>query len=158
MLMWRLPAAILLTSISAVLPASAQETRAEIIEKERAEKAKQLQTYEPGKIERAMIYYERNNPLAKFAPRNGFFIQYGYTGKPVGSGMAVGGGWRHDVLHRNGRIEFEAGQSLRKYRLLRADFSLPRLMDEKLELGIEGSHRYHPQEDFYGLGSDIVIR
>ena len=51
-----------------------------------------------------MIYYERNNPLAKLAPRNGFYIQYGYTGKPVGSGIAVGGGWRHDVLHRNGRI------------------------------------------------------
>ena len=154
MLMWRLPAAILLTSISAVLPTSAQETRAEIVEKERAEKAKQLQTYEPGKIERALIYFERSNPLAKIAPRNGFYIEYGYTGKPVGSGIAVSGGWRHDIFNRNARLDFEAGRSLRGYRVVRGDFSLPRLMDQKLELGVEGSHRYHPQEDFYGLGPD----
>lgn len=156
MLYWRLPAAILLASASVTLPATAQETRAELLEKERAERAKQVKTYEPGKIERALIYYERNNPLAKIAPRNGFFIRYGYAEKPVGSGIAVGGGWRHDVLDRNGRIVFEGGHSLRGYRMVRADFSLPRLMDEKLEVGIAASHHHNPQEDFYGLGLDSL--
>lgn len=137
-------------------PSLAQETRAELLQKERADKAKSLTTYEPGKIERALIYLERNNPLAVIAPRNGFFLRYGYTAKPVGSGIAIGGGWRHDVFDRNGRIVFEGGHSLRGYRMVRADFSLPRLMDERLELGIEGSHRRHPQEDFYGLGLDSL--
>ncbi len=153
MLMWRLAAAILLASTSLVLPAGAQETRAEILERERAEKAKQVKPYEPGKIERGLVYFERSNPLTKLAPRNGFYLRYGYTGKPVGSGIAIGGGWRHDVLDHNARIVFEAGHSLTSYRMARADFSIPRLMEEKLELGIEGSYRYNPQEDFYGSGA-----
>lgn len=156
MLTWRLAAAVLVASTSVVLPASAQETRAELLEKERAEKATQLTTYEPGKIERGLIYFERSNPLTKLAPRNGFYVKYGYTGKPVGSGIAFGGGWRHDVLDHNARIVFEAGHSLRSYRMVRADFSLPRLMDERLELGVEGSYRHHPQEDFYGLGFESL--
>ena len=133
----------LIALLATALPASAQDTRAELLEKERAEKAKQLAPYKPGKIEKALIYYERNNPLRIIAPHNGFFVTYGYTDKPVGSGIAVGGGWRHDVFHRNGRIVFEAGHSLRGYRMVSTDFSLPRLMDERLELGVHANHRHH---------------
>ena len=133
-------------------PAHAQETRAEVLERQRAEKATQLAPYQPTKIERWLIRLDKNNPLDWLAPHNGFFVTYGYTGKPTGSGIGVGGGWRHDVLNRNGRVVVEAGHTLRGYRMVRADFSLPRLMDERLEIGIEGSHRQHPQEDFYGLG------
>jgi outer membrane translocation and assembly module TamA len=147
-------AATLVAAIGGIFPSNArsQETRAELLENQRAEKAKQLAPYEPTKIERWLIYFDRHNPADWLAPHNGFYITYGYTGKPTGSGVGFGGGWRHDVLNRNGRVVFEAGHSLRGYRLVRADFSLPRLMDERLEIGIEGAHRHHPQEDFYGLG------
>ena len=150
----RLAAGALFASLAAALPASAlaQETRAELLANKREEKAKQLKPYEPGKLERAILYYERSNPIAKLAPRNGFFIKYGYTWKPAGSGIAIAGGWRHDVFDRNARVELEGGYSLLGYRMVRADFFLPRLMNEKLELGVEGSHHYFPQEDFYGLG------
>ena len=131
---------------------AAQDTRAESLERQRAEKAKQLAPYEPTKIEEWLIRLERNNPLDWINPHNGFYVRYGYTGKPTGSGIGFGGGWRHDVLNRNGRIVFEAGQSFRGYRSLRADFSLPRLMEDRLEVGLEAAHRHHPQEDFYGLG------
>ena len=89
-------------------------------------------------------------------PYNGFFIQYGYTGKPVGSGIAFGGGWRHDLFDRNARVVLEGGQSLRGYRMVRADFSLPRLLEALLEIGVEATYRSHPQEDFYGLGFDSI--
>ncbi|HJR57915.1 MAG TPA: BamA/TamA family outer membrane protein [Vicinamibacterales bacterium] len=135
-------------------PAAAQETRAEILARQRAEKASQLQPYEPKRLEEALIWVERTNPLAKIAPYNGFYVQYGYTGKPVGSGIALGGGWRHDLLDRNARVVFEAGQSMRGYRMARVDFSLPRLLDERFEIGVEGAYRHQPQEDFYGLGFD----
>ena len=147
-------AATVVAAIVAVLPSTAQsqETRAELLEKERAEKAKRLAPYEPTTIEKWLIRLDRNNPMDWLAPHNGFFVSYGYTDKPTGSGIAFGGGWRHDVLNRNGRIVLEAGHSFRGYRMVRADFSLPRLMDERLEVGVEGAHRHHPQEDFYGLG------
>ena len=152
MLMRRL-AVVLLGNLVAAAPTSAQETRVEVVEKTRAEKAGRLAPYEPGKIEKILLYMERNDPLKRLAPRNGFFVRYGYTGKPIGSGIAFAGGWRHDVFDRNARIEFEAGRSFRGYQVLRTDFSLPRLMDERVEVGVEASHRRHPQEDFYGLGS-----
>jgi outer membrane protein assembly factor BamA len=40
--------------------------------------------------------------------------------------------------------------------MLRADFSLPYLADERVELGIEASYHRHPQEDFYGPGPNSV--
>ena len=131
---------------------TAQETRAELIERQRAEKAKQLAPYEPTKIERWLIWIDRNDPMQWIAPHNGFYVRYGYEGKPTGSGVGFGGGWRHDVLNRKGRVVFEYGQTFRNYRSMLADFSMPRFLDERLEIGIQAAHRYHPQEDFYGPG------
>ena len=135
--------------------ASAQvDTRAEILARQRAEKAAQLQPYKPAKIEKTLLFIENSRIVQKLSPRNGFFIQYGYTGKPVGSGNAVGAGWRHDLFSGNARVEFEGGQSFRGYRMTRADLSMPRLLGEKLEIGLEGSYNRYSQEDFYGLGFD----
>lgn len=136
----------------AAAPVWAQDTRAEVVARQRAEKAAEVQPYERTGLEKALLWFEETDPLTRIAPHNGFFIEYGYTGKPVGSGVAFGGGWRHDIFDRNARVLLEVGQSLRGYRGVIGDFALPRLLDERLELGIEGSYRYHPQEDFYGLG------
>ncbi len=139
-------------TLGVAAPASGQDTRAEVLARQRAEKAAQLQTYKPTSLEKTLQWIEKNDPLLKIAPQNGFYIEYGYTGKPVGSGIAIGGGWRHDLFDRNARVVLEAGESLRRYRMARVDISLPRMLDERLELGIEAAYRYHPQEDFYGLG------
>jgi outer membrane protein assembly factor BamA len=113
-----------------------------------------VEPYKPAKLEKALLFLEESKPLEKISPRNGFYVQYGYTGKPVGSGSAVGGGWRHDLFQGNARMVFEAGQSFRGYQMARADVSMPRLLDEKLEVGVEASYNRHSQEDFYGLGFD----
>ena len=144
-------AATTLTCFAAV-PVYAQETRAEAVARQRAEKAAQLKPYEPKPLEKALLWFEETDPIEKIAPHNGFFVQYGYTGKPVGSGIAFGGGWRHDLFNRNARVVLEAGHSFRGYRMVLADFAVPRLFNERLELGVETSYRHHPQEDFYGLG------
>ena len=130
------------------------DTRAELLARQRAEKAAQAQPYQPTKIEKALLFVEEWNPLGKIAPHNGFFIQYGYTGKPIGSGIAVGAGWRHDLFGGNARVVLEGGNSFRGYRMSRADVFMPRLLNGKLEVGLETSYERHSQEDFYGLGLD----
>lgn len=155
--MLRGPLTLVLTTVmllSAVSAGAQVDTRAELLARQRREKAAHLQPYKPGRIEKALLFFEESKPLQKIAPYNGFFIQYGYTGKPVGSGVAFGGGWRHDLLGGDARVVLEAGQSFRGYRMARADFALPRLMRERLEVGFETSYSLNTQEDFYGLGLD----
>jgi hypothetical protein len=135
----------------------AQDTRATVLERRRAEKARQLQPYQPTKLEKLVMDAEAGKLRRLISPHNGFFAEYGYTYKPVGSGIGFGGGFRHDLFGRQARVELEAGASLRKYQMLRADFSLPRLADEHLELGVEVNSRRHPQEDFFGTGSDSLL-
>ena len=137
-------------------PALAQDTRAGQLQRERAEKAKRLEPYEPSKLEAFVIRAEEGRLRRLISPHNGFFAEYGYTHKPVGSGIAFGGGWRHDLFDRQARVVLEAGASLRRYQMLRADFSLPRLAGGTLELGVEGVYRKQPQDDFYGLGLDTT--
>jgi len=132
----------------------AQSTRTEELERQRAEKSSQLKTYEPGRIERALLYIDREDPLAKLNPANGFFVRYGYTERPVGAGIGFGGGYRHELFDRAARIELEAGITFRNYDMLRADFAFPALADDRVELGIETTWRREPQNDFYGPGDD----
>jgi hypothetical protein len=132
----------------------AQESRAAAIEQMRADKAANLHPYEPGRLERTLLYIEREDPLRKIAPRNGFFVEYGYAGKPIGSGIGAGIGYRSDLFDRRARLVLETGATWRRYRLMRADFSLPTLAAGRVELGVEVSDRHNPQEDFYGLGPE----
>ena len=83
-------------------------------------------------------------------------MQYGYTGKPVGSGIGAGAGYRRDLFDRRARVVAETGATWRHYRMVRADFSVPSLAGGRLELGVEGSDRHDPEEDFYGLGADSL--
>jgi hypothetical protein len=149
----RLVAAVLAMAIIAGSgSAFAQETRAAVLEQQRAQKTTELKPYEPSKLEKFILEAEEGKLRRLIAPHNGFFVEYGYTYKPVGSGMGFGGGFRHDLFDRRARLELEAGASFRRYQMFRVDFSLPRLAHEHLELGIEGNYKRHPQEDFYGAG------
>ena len=135
-------------------PASAQETRQEVLERQRAEKAQKLAPYEPGTIEKWVSRLE--NPRFNLSPHNGFFVKYGYSHKPRGSGFGIGTGYRHDLFDRRARVELEGGITYKNYQLLRADFSLPYLLNDRLEVGVEALYHHLPQEDFYGLGPDSV--
>ena len=132
----------------------AQTTRVEVLEQERAKRANALKPYEPGRIEKLILNAEEGKLRRLIAPHNGFFVEYGYSYKPVGSGIGFGGGFRHDLFERRARVVFEVGETFRHYRMVRADFSLPRLARERLELGVEGLYRKHTQDDFYGPGPD----
>jgi hypothetical protein len=147
---WLLPCLLL------ALPAAAQDTRVARLERERAEKAQQLKPYEPKKLEEWVMKAEEGRVRRMIAPHNGFFAEYGYEHRPVGAGIGFGGGWRHDLFDRQARVVLEAGATFRRYHMFRADFALPRLADERVELGVEGVYRNQPQDDFYGLGPNTL--
>jgi outer membrane protein assembly factor BamA len=134
----------------------AQDTREATLSQQRADKAKSLKPYEGGKLERAMLWFEAADPIGKLAPHDGFYVEYGFKWKPVGGGIGVGGGWRHDLFNRNARILFGGGISTRNYQMLQADFSLPYLASNRLELGVHAVYRHNPQEDYWGLGADSL--
>jgi hypothetical protein len=134
--------------------ALAQTTRAEVLEQQRSDRAKQLETYKPGRLEKLFLNADEGKLQRWIAPHNGFFAGYGYTYKPSGAGFALGGGFRHDLFDRRARVVFEAGESFRNYHMVRGDFSLPRLARGRLELGGEGVYRHQPQDDYYGPGPD----
>ena len=137
-------------------PSFAQETRAAVLEKERAEKAASVRPYEPGKLEKWMLWYEEHRILERLSPHDGVYVEYGYNDKVVGSGFGVGTGFRHDLFDRRARIDLGAGITYRNYQMVRADFSLPYLADERFELGARILYQHHPQEDFWGLGMNTI--
>ena len=49
-----------------------------------------------------------------------------------------------------------AGISTRNYQMLQADFSLPYLAQNRVELGVQAVYRHNPQEDFWGIGADSL--
>jgi hypothetical protein len=145
-------AAALIAATLVPSSALAQDSRQAILEKQRADKAAELKPYEPGRLEKLVMQAEEGRLRRLISPHNGFFASYGYTYKPVGSGIAFGGGFRHDLFERRARVVFEAGASFRAYQMYRGDFALPRLASGRLEVGVQGIYRRHPQEDFYGAG------
>jgi outer membrane protein assembly factor BamA len=142
----------LAAGLSTAVPAAAQDTRAGLLAEERAAKAARVAAYEPGALEKMLLDFEEENPLTRIAPHNGFFVQYGYEHKVTGSGLGIGSGFRHDLFGRTARIVLEGGITYKNYQMVRVDFSLPYLADDRVEVGAEAIYRRHPQEDFFGLG------
>jgi outer membrane protein assembly factor BamA len=146
-------------AIGVLSPATAagQETRAELLAQQRAEKAARVEAYEPGAIEKLLLDFEEDNPLTRIAPHNGFFVEYGYEHKVTGSGLGIGAGFRHDLFDRTARVVLEGGITYKNYQMLRADVSLPYFADERVEIGGEVVYRHHPEEDFFGIGSESLL-
>src|SRR5689334_20948044 len=118
----RIPATVVAIAVFLSSTAEAQETRAGTLQRQRAEKAKKLEPYRPTRLEKLVMDAEEGKIRRMITPYNGFYAEYGYTDKPVGSGIGVGGGFRHDLFGRRARIDLEAGTSFRRYWLLRGDF------------------------------------
>src|SRR5262245_55455891 len=148
--------ALLLATILFLLPTIvlAQATRVETLEQQRAERARQLDTYKPGRLEKLFLNADDGRLQRLIAPHNGFYAGYGYAYKPSGAGFALGGGFRHDLFDRRARVVFEAGESFRNYHMVRGHFFLPRLASGRLEVGVEGVYRHQPHDDYYGPGPD----
>jgi hypothetical protein len=130
------------------------DTRAGQAEQQRAEKAQQLEPYQPGKVERALLLVE-NRYLAQrlVNPPRGLFTRWG--GMPEGQGFTVGPAYRFSnydasftttaaisiigAYEATGRLEFP-----------RPTVAPARPASRFLSLG--GLYHHLPREDFYGFG------
>jgi len=144
-------ALLILAAASAV---SAQTSRRAVLEAERAEKAKALTPYKPGKLESGLLWMEGSNFTQRlFDPYEGWYIHFG--GLTKGGGLGFGPGYKNWIFNENALFHTWFVGSVRNYWFLTSELTFPKIAGGKLELGGHGYLRYWPRERFYGLGPDV---
>jgi hypothetical protein len=129
--------------------AFAQETRAEVIAREKAEKAQNLRPYEPGRAERLVTFIGSG----LLAPPSGVFPAFGSVYS--GGGFALGPGVR--VYHGDRSfLEARALISVRSYKLLEAASIWPGLGRGRMDVRLQAGWLDATQVGFYGRGMDTV--
>jgi hypothetical protein len=129
-------------------------SRAELLAGIREQKARKLEPYQPGKLEKLLIKVENDRLIEDFlATGSGFYIRSGKL--TTGAGLAFGPGYkRRDLLGGNMAVDVSAAGSIRKYWMANASVKFPRLWRGRAEAEFYGRHADFPQEDFYGLGPE----
>ena len=138
--------------IQAQAPQPDPETRAELLRRERAAKATDLEEPEPTGLERVLLDLESGRLFERFLnPAEGLYPKIG-TITP-GSGFSVGPAYRTPG-RLGGHVDFSAfaAASLKKYWMLEARMRMPRLLDERLAVDVHAQRYDFPEEDFFGLG------
>ena len=136
-------------------PAAAQDTRREALEQRRAERARQLVPYKPGKIESALLYLERERLLQRWV--GGLDGWYPFAGSIIrGGGLAGGAGYRQHGWNNRLRFDTSAAISLKNYRAADVELALPYLADDRFEVSARFRYRFLPQEDYHGIGPDSL--
>lgn len=127
-------------------------TRAEVAALEREAKSEQLTPYQPGRLERALIWIENDRVLERLLnPAEGFYPKLG-TVTP-GGGFALGPGYRRPELFGE-PVAFSAFAmgSLKKYWLLDAKLTFGDPVEGRVFGDLHGQRSDFPSEDFFGLG------
>jgi outer membrane protein assembly factor BamA len=147
---------VLITSLLLVLavPASAQDTRAQRLQQQRLDKAKQLKPPERSSVEQFLYEFKERRYLERYqAGFKGFHPMLG--GLSTGSGFAFGTQFRPANLAGGALNLAVSGQaSLAQYQKYEMSFEAPRLAGQRLLLAFNFRQRNFPQEDFFGIGSD----
>jgi hypothetical protein len=126
-------------------------TREEADRQRREQQAKEVKSYQPGGLERAMNFAE--NKAIFLLDREGIHPKLGSL--TTGSGFAYGVGFRdRDLFSNKGALELWAAGSIKRYWATEARLTFPRLANNHLYLETWASHRDYPQENFFGLGPD----
>jgi hypothetical protein len=152
--------AVLLTVWVAAAPSyvNAQDTapepgtRAEVLRREREEKAASLTPPVPGRVERTLVSLENDRMLERFLnPAEGLYPKMGNV--TTGSATAFGPGYRwpglfggHADLTTFGLIGFD------KYWAIDAKLTMPRLADERVFVEVGARWYNYPSEEFFGIG------
>ena len=139
--MLRLIALSVLTAGLLPGPAVAQQTRAELLEQQRAARADELHPYQPGKIEKTLLYIDEKRLIERWGQKaNGAYpIIADFT---TGSGLALGIGYRHTLPGTGRMLEIDTSVigSTRAYKAVNFEVLAPRLFGGVLEL--QGATRW----------------
>lgn len=144
-------AILLCFGLGRAVPAQAQETRAEQLERQRAERALTLEPYAPARLERSILFIEDTRLIERFrSDVNGLYPRLGsFTS---GGGVGFGGGVR--ARTNNGQLAFDlsGAASLKGYKVVDATVAAPKLARGRLSL--EGALQWtdFTEQDFFGLG------
>ena len=141
---------VALLVVLAARPAAAQDSRRETLEAQRAERATQLASYEPGRIEKVLNYVERQRLIERFFGGDGLYPILGSLHRS--GGFAFGGGYRQHVAGRHLLFNVGAGTTVKGYRVATGEISAPYLAGNHLSVTGRVRYRYLPQEDYYGIG------
>jgi hypothetical protein len=127
-------------------------TRSEVATLAREARSEQLTPYQPGRLERALIWIENDRVLERLLnPAEGFYPKLG-TVTP-GGGFALGPAYRRPELF-GGPVAFSAFAmgSLKKYWLLDAKLTFGDPVEGRVFGDLHGQRSDFPSEDFFGLG------
>jgi len=125
--------------------ASAQDSRAEQLAAERAQKASELHPYVADSLERKIELLDRT----LFTPRK----VYTFMGSTFeGSGFAAGPGYRARYGD-TGSFDAHAAWSIRNYKSVDATLRLPELSSGRVNVAVTGKWLDAPGVAFFGLGN-----
>src|SRR5215510_4503457 len=143
------------TALAFVLGLGAQEpTRTEEIQKQRAEKAANLEPDQINRVEKALRTVRERKYLERFsAGYHGLTLKLGNM--VTGSGFAFGPQYFRNGLF-GGTTDFQSSAqiSTRGYQNLQSSLTLPRLAGGKVTAEVRGSHRNYGSLQYYGTGPD----
>jgi len=137
-------------------PPAAPATRAELLQKQREEKSRGLEPYDPGKLEKWAHKIENERMLEKlFEPSfaGGYYTRI--KSVTTGGGLAVGPGFkRYDLFGGHADLNIWTAMSMKKYWALEGGLTFKRIAGDTVFGKVWGRRRDFPQEDFFGLGPD----
>lgn len=128
-------------------PASGQQSRADEISQQQAEKSKQLRPNTATGMERAVDWFEDH-----FTDPNTAYLTFG--GIHASGGFAPGVAVRRALGHA--RLNVGGALSVRSYKLAHASLNFPELAADKLEVETHGRWIDATQVPFYGLGNSSI--
>lgn len=135
----------LAATLSIASPALSQDTRAALIARQQAEKARQLRKYTPSKVEAVVTRVQQGFVSGP----NGAYPMFGSV-YPGGS-VALGVGYRRYYGDRT-FFDLKSLYSIRNYKWLELSTDAFGLLRDRLELHARVGWRDAPQVAFYGLG------
>jgi outer membrane protein assembly factor BamA len=128
------------------------QSRQDQLEGEREAKAAHLEPYRQGVFERIVTMLEDGRSFERFVnPPEGFYPRLATV--TSGSGFSFGGAYRRPKLF-GGHADFStfASGSIKKYWMVDARLTMPRLARGKMSAEFYGQRYEFPQEDFFGIG------
>jgi hypothetical protein len=147
-------ATILVVVFASASFAQEPETRAQTLQREREEKARQLKAPESSATERVLLDLERGRLFERILnPAEGLYPKLGTI--TAGSGFSIGPAFRHPGW-LGGHADFStfAAASMKKYWMVEARLRMPRLANERVTVDLHAQRYDFPEEPFFGIGAD----
>jgi hypothetical protein len=134
---------------SVTTPAAAQESRAEAIRQEQAEKQREVAPSQPNRAERVIERLEDWGFIAG-APR-GFYPWFGSV--YPGGGFAAGAGFRKP-FGDDASFNVFGGYSIGTFKRVEAEVALPTFASNRMRLTLNGRYIDAPDVKYFGVGND----